>query len=172
MGFIEVLIIVIFGLLLVVLLYLLGIYNQLVFHKKKIEEKYQTISEEIINISNMTDKIIEEVKDTYEKDKIENVKSLNRNLRQEENESEKVNQIVEIIKFINFINTQNKENKKIEEYQQEITKSLDNIKYASEFYNNCVNDYNQYKEKKIVSIISKVFKFKDYSKCNITNDAN
>ena len=54
MGFVEVLIIVIFGLLLMISLYILGIYNQLSFYKKKVEDKYETLDKEITNICNIT----------------------------------------------------------------------------------------------------------------------
>ena len=43
MGFIEVLIIVIVGLLLLLIFYLLGIYNKLSFYKTKVETKYETL---------------------------------------------------------------------------------------------------------------------------------
>lgn len=172
MGFVEILIIVIFGALLFFLLYLLGIYNQLYFYRKKVEDKFQTLNEEITNISNITEKVMDLVKDTYGEDKIQDVKIVRRNLEGNKDINERMHKVVGLLKFLNFVNNHIHDNKELESYEEEVSNSLDNIKYASEFYNNCVNEYNQYKEGKIAGYLSKIFKFKEYNLCTIIEDAN
>lgn len=172
MGFIEVLIIVIFALLLILALYLLGLYNKLYFYKNKVEDKYQTLNKEIANISNITDKVIDEVKELYGENKVQDIKIVNRNLQGNNDINERMHRVVGLIKFLNFVKEHIKDNEKLKEYEKEVVNSLDNIKYASEFYNNCVKEYNQYKEKRPVYYISKLLKFKEYNLCSITEDAN
>lgn len=171
-GFIEVLIIVIFGVLLILALYLLGVYNKLCFYKNKLEDKYQTLNEEITKISNITEKVADIVKEMYGEDKIQDVKIVNRNLMGNTDVNERMHRVVGLIKFLKFISDHIQDSDKLKEYENEVVSSLDNIRYATEFYNNCVNDYNEYREKGIASYIFKIFKFKEYNKCNIVENAD
>lgn len=172
LGFVEVLIVVIFGLLLFLILYLLGVYNQLYFYRKKVEDKFETLNNEINNISNITGMVEDLVKDIYGEDKISDVKVVRRNLEGTDEVNERMHKVVGLIKFLSFVSDHIHDNKELEEYEKEVCDSLDNIKYASEFYNNCVNEYNQYKEKKIAGYLSKIFHFKEYNLCTIIEDAN
>jgi len=167
MGFIEVLIIVIVGLLLLFIFYLLGIYNKLYFYKTRVETKYETLDKEIINITNITEKVIVEVKELYGEEKVQDVKLITRALQGETDHNSRMHKVIGLIKFLDFAIDNIKNNKNLKEYEEELISSKEKIKYATEFYNNCVNDYEEYKNKKLASYIAKIFKFKDYNKCNI-----
>lgn len=170
MGFVEVLIIVIFGLLLMISLYILGIYNQLSFYKKKVSDKYETLDKEITNICNITSNVEDLIKDTYGEDKIQDVKIVRRNLEGNKDANERMYKVLGLIKFLDFVAKNIHSNNKLEEYEKEVNSCLENINYAKDFYNDCVNNYNDYKDKKLPSTIAKIFKFPNYNLCTITID--
>ena len=172
MGFVEVVIIVFFGLLLLVILCLFGVYNKLYFYKTRVEDKYSTLDHEINNISNITDKVMDIVKEMYGEDKIQDIKIVNRNLQGNNDSNERMYKVLGLIKFLNFVRDHIQDNDELKEYEEEVVNSLDNIGYASEFYNNCVDDYDNYREKGIAFYIFKIFKFKEYNKCTIIDDAD
>lgn len=172
MGFIEVLIIVVLGILLIFAFYLLGVYNKLYFYTNRVIVKAKTLDDEITNISNITDKVIGEVLEMYGENKVQDIKIVNRNLQGNIDINERMRRVVGVIKFLTFVKEHIHDNDKLEEYENEVVSCLDNIKYASEFYNNCVLDYNQYREGRIANCIFKIFKFKEYNLCNIIEDAD
>ncbi len=171
MGFFEILMVVVFGLLLFVILYLLGIYNQLYFYRKKIEDKFKTLNEEITNICQITENVEELVKEIYGEEKIQDVKVVRRNLEGNKDINERMHRIVGLITFLNFVSDHIHDNSALEEFEQEVHNSLENMKYASEFYNNCVNEYDQYREKGVARYLVKIFHFQEYNLCTITEDA-
>lgn len=162
MGFVEVLIISFGGIFLLIALYILSIINRLSFHINKIDEKYYTIYENMLKTIKIED-------DLYKTIKSENVSKAN-GLRQELIENKDImNQLQTTTELINLITKDLKlikNSKEKEEIKDKLKEILDNIDYASLFYNKCITDYDEYRNNKFVRIISKIFKYRDYPYIN------
>lgn len=167
MGFMEVLIIIGFAIILFLILGILSVYNKLVFYKKKIEDKYDTIDEEIDNISNITKDIVTIVSSKYGEDKVNDVKIVNRNLEGEMDSNIRMYKVLGLIKFLNFVKEKINDGEELEKYKNDVDDCLNRINYAKEFYNNCVLDFDNYRQGFIAKIVFKLFKFKEYNKFEI-----
>ena len=168
MGFVEVLIISFGAIFLLVALYILSIINRLSFHINRIDEKYYTIYENMLKTIKIEDNL-------YKNIKSENISKAN-SLRQELIDNKDIKtQIPTTIELINMINQDlklAKNTKEKEEIKDKIKEILESIDYASEFYNKCVTDYDEYRKNKFVGIISKIFKYKDYPYINKGKNEN
>ena len=152
------------ALVLLALLYLLSIYNRLSFYIDKMESKYSTIYDYMLDIT----KLIEDNKQHIDKDKISKINALIQEVR---NKDDKDIQLQSTIELVGLLSTGIINDKVVNEETTSILKdTLTEINYSKEFYNKCVSDYNQYCKKKMVNLIARIFKFKNYPYINRSND--
>ena len=164
MGFVEMIFVCLGALVLLALLYLLSIYNRLSFYIDKMESKYSTIYDYMLDIT----KLIEDNKQHIDKDKISKINALIQEVR---NKDDKDIQLQSTIELVGLLSTGIINDKVVNEETTSILKdTLTEINYSKEFYNKCVSDYNQYCKKKMVNLIARIFKFKNYPYINRSND--
>ena len=56
-----------------------------------------------------------------------------------------------------------KNNKEYKELKKELDENINRINYAKDKYNEEVTNYNKYKESKIIKLLNKILKFKEFT---------
>ena len=168
MNKVYIIIIIIFILLITIGIISIGLYNKILFRKKKVEDKLNSIKQnlkdrnEIIrklntifsNSSFHEDNLMLELNDLYIK--------INENSDTTLNLMNNTDRL--LVKALSLDNLYPELNKN-EEYNalKELFKdSQYKVMYGVETYNEEVEEYNKYRTKPIISIVNKVFKFPDY----------
>ena len=166
-----VVILIIFLVLIVLGIFVIGVFNKLTFHKMKIMDKFRAINDclnERIEISKRVVNIF--VEGNYNEEGL--VMEIN-NLAREIEEELNVNNLLMLIDKSDDIFTKvfslDKmydnlgSNKEYKELADRFKNNQYKIMYAIEVYNEEVSNYNNYKIKKFVDIIFKIFKFVSYN---------
>ena len=171
MNIAVIVIIVLFIILIVLGVLVINIYNKLTFYKKKVLDKFETIIDCLKEMIDIIKKIKDIIKDdSYHEDslimelnmlmsKIEDEKSINNLLALID---ESYNLITKSLN-INTIYTELNNNSDFISIRDKFNNNHYKIMYAVEIYNEEVEVYNNYKNKKFNSIIAKKFKFEDYN---------
>jgi len=169
MDIVAIIIIILISLILVVTFYIIGLYNNLIDAKNKIEDQFiqidtelklkidtvRNIIEILKNITRHEEKIIKELENTTTKlekskninDKITLASNLNRTLN-------KVNTLKETYTELN-------KHKLFLSHLEKLEESEDKINYARTFYNDVVLKYNNLRKQFPSNIIAKAFNFKE-----------
>lgn len=163
-----IIIIVIFMFLIVIGIISIGLYNRILFRKKKVDDKLNSIKQMLIergdiirrlntlfsNSSFHEDNIMLELNDLYKiindnnSDTIGLISSTNKILVKALSLD---NIYPELIKNQEYLSL--KESFKDNQYK---------VLYGLETYNDVVEEYNNYRNKKIINIVSRLFKMPDY----------
>lgn len=165
----AIIIIIIIGIILVLTFYAIGVYNNLLDAKNKVEDKFEKIDIEIKKTNNLTAKLLEIMeKNTKHEEKL--IKELKKEL-EKSSESKTIN--LKIVNYNNLIKKINKAlsleetykelktNIKLTSIKKELESAKDNINYAKDIYNKMVKEYNSKKEETMAKIIAKLFKFEN-----------
>ena len=165
-----IIIVFIFGIIILILLILLYFVNKILQHKKRLDNSFYAIKEVLNSLEVLLDDILE-----FLDGNLEHEKSLRKRLSQTKdliisvkNDKEGINTIhkieSEINNFINLKNTYEKigKNKEYNRIKEEVLKNKDKLIYASDIYDKGVIDYNIYREKKLIDILSKLLKIPEY----------
>lgn len=162
-------IIIIVGVLLVITFYIIGLYNELIDARNRVEDRFTQIELELRKKNNLIPDLIEIVK-IYAKheEKIINEMIATKNKLDKSN---KINDIIKNSKNIDislnkiFTLTDTypelKKNKNFQIVQKKLEECDDKINYAKTFYNDVVLDYNNLREEFPSNLVSKAFKFKE-----------
>lgn len=165
----AIIIIILISLLLVVTFYIIGLYNNIINAKNKIEDKFLQIDTELrkkvdtaVNIIDIIKKITkheEKLVNEFElyASKLEKAKSINDKISAAGNINRALNKIYSLEETYADL----KKNKAFKAVQDKIEEIDDRINYAKTFYNDVVLDYNNLREQFPSNIIAKVFKFKE-----------
>lgn len=172
MDIVSTIIVILIGIILILTFYIIGIYNELIDAKSKIEHQFKEINKELNKLTKTLPEVIETVTKLAKHEDII-IKNLN-DIKLEKDIS--INEKIDLYKKINntlhkvynlketypkLVN--NKEFKLIEEKTKEIKHK---IKYASEFYDKAVNNYDELKRKKMHNLVSQLFKIEEYNLFN------
>lgn len=164
-------IIIIFGVIALLLISLLFFVNRLTLLKNKIEFTFEPVNSYIEERIELLEKMstflskrfpqetelnkkIDKVHDSLKK--IKNASDGITELKNSENVFQQFQKLEELMPNI-------KKNEEFVSFKEEYQNNQDKISYALEKYNKEVKDYNNYKEKKVVSLLNKVFRFPNYS---------
>ena len=168
MNMAYIIIICIFCILIVLGIIIVGFYNRILFRKKKVEDKLNSIKEnlkernEIIrrlntlfaNSSFHEDNLMLELNDLYIKINENSDTTLNIL-----NNTDKL-----LVKALSLDNLYPEliKNEEFNALKELFKDSQYKVMYGVETYNEEVEEYNKYRNKAIINIINKVFKFPDY----------
>lgn len=165
----AIIIIILISLLLVVTFYIIGLYNNIINAKNKIEDKFSQIETELrkkvdtaVNIIDIIKKITkheEKLVNEFElyASKLEKAKSINDKI----SAAGSINRALNKIYSLEETYADLKKNKAFKTIQDKIEEIDNRINYAKTFYNDVVLDYNNLREQFPSNIIAKVFKFKE-----------
>ena len=162
-------IIIIVGVLLVITFYIIGLYNELIDARNRVEDQFTQIELELRKKNNLIPDLIEIVK-IYAKheEKIINEMIATKNKLDKSN---KINDIIKNSKNIDislnkiFTLTDTypelKKNKNYLSLQKNVEEIEDKINYARTFYNEAVLNYNNSRLKFPSNIVANIFKFNE-----------
>lgn len=162
-------IIIIVGVLLVITFYIIGLYNELIDARNRVEDRFTQIELELRKKNNLIPDLIEIVK-IYAKheEKIINEMIATKNKLDKSN---KINDIIKNSKNIDislnkiFTLTDTypelKKNKNYLSLQKNVEEIEDKINYARTFYNEAVLNYNNSRLKFPSNIVANIFKFNE-----------
>lgn len=150
---------------------IINVYNKLIFNKKKVLDKFRAINDCL----NERISIIKEIVTLFENNKFHE-DSLIRDLNNISNNIETESVVNNLLDLISSSDIILKKALTLENVYPELIKNNDykrivdafknnqyKIMYAIEIYNEEVEVYNNYKDKKMINIISKIFRFKNYN---------
>ena len=171
MNIVFFIILLIFVTITVLGILVINIYNKLTFYKKKVLDKFNDINDCLNETVDIIKEIINIIKDDkFHEDSL--VLELNMLMGKIENESS-VNNLLLLIDEsyqtiskslnINSIYKELNNNSEFISVRDKFNNNHYKIMYAIEIYNEEVEEYNNYKNKKINSIVAKRFKFEDYN---------
>ena len=166
-------IVLIFGIIIMILLSLLSFVNKVSLYTKLVEKNFEEIKElveERINILEDIEKWInhnlehedvlsKEIKNT--KDTLKKIQTSTDNLTILKN-----NEIVDKFMKLDEIYPKIKKNEEYIDLKNRYITNQENISYAANAYDEGVKNYNNYKEKKIVSYLNKLLRFPNYTYYN------
>lgn len=165
------LVIVIFSILVLVGIIIIGIYNKILFRKKRVLDKFNSIYlilKERISIIDSICSVL--IKNNFHEDNL--IMDLN-NLKKSIEENNSINETLPLINKtdnlikkalqLDIIYESLKNNKEYQELKESFKNNQYKIMYSIEIYNEEVEDYNNYIAKKIINLVSKIFRFSNYS---------
>ena len=171
MNIVIFIIILVFLILTVLGVLVINIYNKLTFYKKKVLNKFNDINDCLNETVNIIKEIISIIKDDkFHEDslvlelnmlmgKIENENSINGLLLLIDESYQTISRSLSINNIYEELNN----NSEFISVRDKFDNNHYKIMYAIEIYNEEVEEYNNYKNKKINNIIAKKFKFEDYN---------
>lgn len=169
MDIVAIMIIIIIGVILVLTFYVIGVYNRLLDARNRVEEQFMQIEIELNKIVGITERLLEiskkEIKhedkilDELEKtnNKLKNATSINGKIKASENLNINIDKLFKLKETYPKLN----KGKIFSKEQKDLTEVQGRIEYASSFYNQSVLNYNKLKEEFPISLIAKIFKFKN-----------
>ena len=167
--------IIIFGIIIFLVLGLLYLINNILLKRKKVDFQFTSIIKIITERIALLEKIYDFIKKNNENEqkylkeitetiielkKIE--KSTKENIKLIHQSNLTLNKFIKL----NDVYPKLNKNKNYNEFLEQIQLNLQRLNYAFDIYDKEVTIYNQQKQTKINSIISKIFKIKDYDQYN------
>ena len=164
-------IVIIFGILLIIFLLPLYFINRLLLQANKIEESFEPIKTYIEERKELLESIAIFIKNNLknEEELIKKIEETTQELNNIKDAKEGIPILKKSDKLKINLNKLEEIHPKIsnnKEYQSLKTKLKENqnrINYTKDSYNKEVTNYNNYKNKKIISILNKLFSFKEYT---------
>jgi LemA protein len=171
MNGITLLIIIVFGILILLGIIVISFYNKLLFKKNRVIEKFTAINDSLNGRITIINKIVNILtNDKYHEDNL--ILELNK-VSNEINKENIINKLLllisrsdEILKkslSLENIYPELKNNKEYLKLVDEFKNNQYKLMYAVEIYNEEVGEYNNYKNKNGIKIISKIFKLPNYN---------
>lgn len=165
----AIIIIIIIGIILVLTFYVIGVYNNLLDAKNKVEDKFNQIDNELkrkielistsVDIVKKYAKHEEKVLNEVEKsqDKMLKANNINEKIKASNSINKAINKLISLEKSYQEL----KSNKKFIALQKSIKEIEDKIDYAKSFYNDTVTNYNKLRKELPYNIIANIFKFSE-----------
>ena len=171
MNSVSIIITVVFFMLIALGFMMIGTYNKLLFLKNKTIDKFSTINNSIKERIEISTKIANILKNgSYNEDNL--VLTLNKLSKEIDAENE-INNLISLIDKSNKILKKSlsldglyeklKTNKEYNDLIEEFKNNQDKIIYAKEIYNTQAKEYNNYKNKSVVKLVSTILKYEDYN---------
>ena len=169
-----IIIVFIFGILTLGILCLLFFINRLTLFQRKVNNSYQPIFDYFKQRSNLMREMINFIKKNLEHENsyikkletaievIEKSQNTDGELKKIKKTQEQAFHFLELEKTYSFL-TKNEEYLKLKE---QVELNEERLVYATENYDKGVQNYNDYKEKKIVSFLGKFLRFPNYDYYN------
>ena len=164
-------IILIFGIITMIILCLLFFINEISLLAKEIEKQFEPIKEYIEQRIKLLDKISSFITKNleHEEELLKEIETAKQELSNIKNASDGINTLKNteqvLIKSTQLEQVYKKiiNNKEYKELIEEYKENNNRINYAIDNYDRKVRKYNNYKEKKIIIILNKIFNFPNYS---------
>jgi len=169
---------ILIGLLVVIGLYLLGLYNGLVSLKQKVDEAWSGIDVQLKRRSSLIPNIVETVKGyaAHEKEVFENVAAARSALMGAKTPGETAeanNQVTAALGRL-FAVAENypelKANENFKQLQAELSDTEDKVAYSRQFYNSNVLDFNTRIKQFPAVMLAGMLGFKDYTYFQASNE--
>lgn len=168
----SIIIIMFIAIVLIVTFYIIGIYNELIDASSKVEHQFKQINKEIKELEKIIPEVIELIKkDAKHEEKILNqlkeIKTnkddnINNRIEYYDNLNKHINKVFELKKTYPKL----KSNKDLASAEKKLKEINEKVDYASHFYNEVVEEYNNLKSNRIHKIVAKAFKLNDYNYLN------
>lgn len=172
----AIIIIMVISLILILVFYIIGIYNKLVNAKNKVEDQFAQIDVELKRRLDLIPSLVEVVKGYAKheentltevinaRNEMANASGINEELKASNDVSRALNKLFALSESYPDL----KSNTNFISLQNDLKETEDKVSYARSFYNDTVLNYNNLREKFPSNIVSSMFKFKeiDYFKIN------
>lgn len=165
----AIIIIIIIGGIIVLTFYIIGLYNNLLDSRNKVEEKFSKIDYELQKELELIPNLIEILKKhTKHEDKIINeIEKYNKIAYQTKCINDKICLLNNLDKILNKIYkltetySELKSSRKFNSIKKELNDIENKINYAKSFYNSAVSNYNNLRNTNHSNIVAKLFKFEE-----------
>lgn len=165
------LIVLIFGIIILLLLVGLFFINKLVLYKNRVELQFKPIKDELEQKMELLNHSIEFIKKEFEEEdsfikELIQTKDIITDFIQDNSKIEKLHTIEKnSLKFMDLADIYPNLNKDKDflALKEQLNLNHERIMYAIESYDREVLCYNQYREKKFIHIVAKIFHFKEYN---------
>ena len=170
-NYIDITIVLIFGLIVFLVLFIFSFVNRLEFYKHKVIDKFSGIKIMIEERVEIIDTLYKYIRDNcpHEDNLIRELENLTTSFRN----TDKINELLVLISKSRDIlhdatkldNTYDylKDSKEYLGFKNMIKDNDGKLLFASSVYNEKVSDYNNFKNNKYISILSKIFRFPSYN---------
>lgn len=168
----AIIIVVVFAIITLVGIIVIGLYTRLSFKREKILDKFNSINKFLEERSNLILRVIAilEMPPYHEETLIMELEKLSEKIDKETTVDnalsliEKSNKMLKKALSLENIYKELKGNTNYNLIADDFENNQSKIIYAIEIYNEEVDNYNDYRTNKLINIISKIFRFKDYEK--------
>lgn len=169
MDIASIVIIIIVAVILILAFYVVGVYNQLVNARNKVEDQFSQIDVVLKRRMDLIPNLVETVKGYAKheektlkevveaRNKMASATSINEELEASDAITSALNKLFALSEAYPDL----KANTNFESLQKELKETEDKISYARSFYNDAVLNYNNLRQKFPSNIVASVFKFKD-----------
>lgn len=160
----------IFGFLILLILIILFFINQIIFHKNMIEKKFKAVLVGLEARQTLINNMVKFINENLEAEVILQKKLLKMNeiIKLLSDGSRELKELKKLEKsFVHFTELENtysflSTNKKYLSLKEECLLNKNRVDYSIVGYEEGVSRYNNYRTKKHISVLSKVFHFQDY----------
>lgn len=165
----TVIIIIIAGLILLLVFYVIGVYNKLVNARNKVKDQFAQIDVQLKRRSDMIPNLVETVKGYAKheektltevieaRNKMATASGINEELEASNNITSALNKLFALSEAYPDL----KANENFISLQKDLKETEDKLSYAREFYNDTVLNYNNLREKFPSNIVANMFGFKE-----------
>lgn len=168
MDIASIVIIILIAVILIITFYIIGIYNELVNAKNKIEYQFIQIDKELEELTKIILNIIEVLtkKAKYEEKILNNLSQIELDKTSSINEKievySKISRTLKKVYKLKETYPKLNNDKEFIEVEEKSQKQITKINYASEFYDKSVEEYNNLKSKNPHKFVAQMFKLEEY----------
>lgn len=168
----SIVIVIIFAILTLIGMIIIGLYSRLAFKREKILDKFNSINNFLKERINLILRIIAiiEMPPHHEETLIMELEKIIKEIETEASINNsltiigKSNKILKKALALEKVYPELKNNTNYSLIRDEFENNQSKIMYAIEIYNEEVEKYNNYRENKLINLVSKLLRFKDYEK--------
>ena len=152
----TIIIIIVVGVLLILVFYAIGVYNNLINARNKAKDQFSQIDVQLKRRSDMIPNLVETVKEVVEaRNKMATASGINEEVEASNAVTSALNKLFALSEAYPEL----KANENFMSLQADLKETEDKISYARGFYNDTVLTYNNLREQFPSSIIASMFKF-------------
>lgn len=163
----TIIIIIVVGVILFLAFYVIGVYNNLINARNKVNDQFSQIDVQLKRRSDMIPNLVETVKGYAKheektltevieaRNKMANAGNINEELEASDNVSKALNKLFALSEAYPDL----KANENFKSLQADLKDTEDKISYARSFYNDTVLNYNNLREQFPSNIVAGIFKF-------------
>ena len=152
----TIIIIIVVGVLLILVFYAIGVYNNLINARNKAKDQFSQIDVQLKRRSDMIPNLVETLKEVVEaRNKMATASGINEEVEASNAVTSALNKLFALSEAYPEL----KANENFMSLQADLKETEDKISYARGFYNDTVLTYNNLREQFPSSIIASMFKF-------------